>query len=324
MIGIDIWSRGAACAALLVLAGCATTAAPPQQSAAARQIEAADLMRHASILAADSMEGRLIGTPGSDRARAYLRRAFAEAGLQPIGAAGFEHVAQQVARDSTVRQGINLVGVIRGTVSPDQYIVLTAHYDHVGVRNGETYNGADDNASGTGAILELARWFSANRPRHSILVVAFDGEEGGMVGSRSFVAAPPVPSAQLVVNINLDMVGRNVRNELYASGTHHYPVLRTLLDSVATRAPVTLRFGHDDPAGPSRDDWTSQSDHASFHRAGIPFVYFGVEDHPDYHRPTDTADRLMPAFYAGAVNTVRDALQVIDRNLAAVAAARRP
>jgi Zn-dependent M28 family amino/carboxypeptidase len=314
-------------AAVLLAAGCASStpqaAVNSTAASAADAIGAEGLMAHVSVLAADSMEGRLIGSPGSARARAYLVRAFADAGLQPIGAS-FEVPVQMVSpRDSTLRRGTNLVGVIRGRTTPDRYIAVTAHYDHVGVRQGQIYNGADDDASGTAALIEIARWFRDHPPAHSLVFVAFDGEEGGMVGSREFVRQPPVPIERILLDVNLDMVGRNAKNELYAAGTSHHPVLRPFLDSVAQGAPVTLRFGHDDPNGPRQDDWTTQSDHASFHRAGIPFVYFGVEDHPDYHRPTDDTERLMPAFFAGAVTTVRDAIRVLDRNLPAIAAATR-
>ncbi|MEX2177159.1 MAG: M28 family peptidase [Gemmatimonadaceae bacterium] len=313
-------------AALLATTGGCAPAAVPATGGTTAVIAADALMAHVSVLAADSMEGRLIGTPGNARARAYLVREFAGAGLQALGTGGrFElPVHVRSGRDSAVRTAINVVGMIRGRVNPDRYMVVTAHYDHLGIRNGEIYNGADDNASGTAALIEMARWFAANPPAHSLIFAAFDGEEGGLLGSRGFVASPPppVPAAAMVLNVNLDMVGRNTNGELYAAGTSHYAFLRPYLDSVSARAPVTLRLGHDDPGGPRADDWTTQSDHASFHRAGIPFVYFGVEDHPDYHRPTDDTERLMPDFHAGAITTILDAIRVFDRNLTIIATHR--
>ena len=311
--------RTAGCLLLVAAVACAPASTPAATSTTAA-ISADALMAHVSVLAADSMEGRRSGTPGNARARAYLTRAFRDAGLQPLGASFEMPVQVMNPRDSTMRTANNLVGVIRGRVNPDRYIVVTAHYDHLGIRDGNIYNGADDDASGTAALIEMARWFATNPPANSILFVAFDAEEGGLVGSRGFVASPPVMKDAMVLNVNLDMVGRNTRNELFASGTSHYGFLRPYLDSVAARAPITLRFGHDDPAGPRSDDWTLQSDHGSFHRAGIPFIYFGVEDHPDYHRPTDDTERLMPAFYAGAVSTILDAVRIFDRNLGAIAA----
>ena len=302
----------------VAVVGCATVNSAADNTPASIGPDA--LMRHVSVLAHDSMQGRLAGTPENAEARAYVAAQFLAAGLRPVET-GFEHPTT-VARDTIIRRATNVVGLVRGRVNPDRYIVVTAHFDHVGVRNGEIYNGADDNASGTGALIEMARWFAANPPANSMLFVGLDFEEGGLIGARGFVAEPPVPLQSIALNVNMDMVGRNAKNEIYAAGTSHYPFLKPYLDSVATRAPITLRLGHDDPKGPPAEDWTSQSDHAAFHRAGIPFIYFGVEDHPDYHKPTDDVERLMPAFYAGAVTTILDALRTFDANLDRIAAAR--
>jgi Zn-dependent M28 family amino/carboxypeptidase len=302
-------------------AGCAGANSTATTAATSAALSADALMRHVSMLAADSMRGRLVGTPENAKARAYVANQLSAAGLQPLGGS-FEQ-AVEVTRDTVVRRAINVVGMVRGRTTPDRYIVVTAHFDHVGVRNGEIYNGADDNASGTGALIEIARWFAANPPAHSILFVGLDAEEGGLIGARGFVAKSPVPLPAIALNVNMDMVGRNARNELYAAGTTPYPFLKTYLDSVAARSAITLRLGHDDPNGPASDNWTNQSDHAAFHRAEIPFIYFGVEDHPDYHKPTDDTERLMPAFYAAAASTVLDAVRTFDRNLAAITAARR-
>ncbi len=181
--------------------------------------------------------------------------------------------------------------------------------------NGDSiYNGADDNASGTAALLALAAYFMKHPPRHSLLFAAMDGEEEGDLGSTAFVASPPVPLDRMLIDVNLDMVGRNIHGELYASGPDRFPALRPLVDTTAACAPLTLRIGHDQPDGPVNDDWTDQSDQGAFNAHGIPFVYFGEEDHPDYHRPSDTVDRLMPAFFVGAARTVADFLARYDRS----------
>jgi Zn-dependent M28 family amino/carboxypeptidase len=150
----------------------------------------------------------------------------------------------------------------------------------------------------------------------------WDAEEVGHLGSRAFVADPPIPLTSIAVNVNLDMVSRNDRDELYAAGAHHYPAMRPVLDSLAPHSAVLLRFGHD--SGGGRDDWTGQSDHASFHAAKIPFVYFGVEDHPDYHRPTDDFERILPGFYVRAVRTIGGFLERLDRTLESLPARREP
>jgi hypothetical protein len=287
-------------------------AAPASAAPAPVAVDSARMLRDLGILAHDSMEGRATGTPGSARARAFLERAYAERGLQPPGGASYLQSFTFTRRDATL-QGVNVIGVVRGTELPDRYIVVTAHYDHLGIRNGEIYNGADDNASGTAALLAMADWFVQNPPRHSIIFAALDAEEMSLQGARAFVANPPVPREAIVLNVNMDMVGRNDRNELHVAGTYHYPQLLPIVEVVARGAEVRLVPGHDRPGGAAGDDWTHLSDHAAFHAAGIPFLYFGVQDHPDYHRPTDTVDGIQPGFYNRAVRTILTTLRLLDQ-----------
>ncbi len=193
-------------------------------------------------------------------------------------------------------------------------IVLSAHYDHVGIRNGRMFPGADDNASGVATLLEIARICVDQPFRHGLVIAALDAEEMGLQGARAFIADPPVAKDRIALNVNLDMIARGDKGEIYVSGLHHHPTLKPLLDPVAARAPIKVPFGHDLP-GTGDDDWTMQSDHGVFHEAGIPFLYFGVEDHADYHQPTDTADRINPDFFAKAAAVVLDALRAVDAGL---------
>jgi hypothetical protein len=118
----------------------------------------------------------------------------------------------------------------------------------------------------------------------------------------------------------MDMVSRSATREIYIAGTGYHPPLRQALEEVAKRSEVTVRFGHDGADGKKgRDDWTTQSDHAAFHAAGIPFLYFGVEDHPDYHKPTDTIDKVSAAFFLQVAATVYDAVNTLDRSLPSLA-----
>jgi hypothetical protein len=122
-----------------------------------------------------------------------------------------------------------------------------------------------------------------------------------------------VAKEAIMLNVNMDMIGRNDKGELYVAGTYHYPQLRPAVQRVIPVAEVTLIAGHDTPANP-RDDWTSQSDQGAFHAQRIPFLYFGVEDHPDYHRPTDDFERIQPGFFTRAVRTVLAVVREIDRS----------
>jgi Zn-dependent M28 family amino/carboxypeptidase len=301
----------------VVLLGLVSATAAGAQTAS---VDSAALVRDLETLASDAMEGRLVGTPGSARAREFIVRRFKEAGIQPLGSS-YEQPFKFTGRgDQSEHVGVNVVGVIRGRRTPDRYLVVTAHYDHLGVRNGQVFNGADDNASGVAALLAAATRLNADKPNHSILFAALDAEEAGLRGARAFVAAPPVPLNAIALNVNLDMVARDAGNVLFASGTSHYPYLKPYLEKVA-RPPVVLQFGHD-VAGSKQDDWTRDSDHFPFHDVKIPFVYFGVEDEAQHHKPTDDAETVTKEFFVGAANTILAAIRALDANLDAIAKPR--
>jgi len=293
----------------LLLAACSPSVTALAQVQPAR-VDSARLMRLVSQLAADSMTGRAVGTAGAAMARRLIIGELEELGVVPIGGS-YGHPFDLRRGGETV-QGVNVLGVIRGSEWPDRFIVASAHYDHLGVRNGVVYNGADDNASGTSGLLELAAWFRQYQPRHSIVIAAFDGEEAGLRGAQAFRAERLVPRGSIVADINMDMIGRNDRNELYAVGTYQNPQLRRYVRAAARGAPITVRFGHDGSTGD--EDWTRQSDQGPFHQAGIPFLYFGVEDHPDYHRPTDDVERLQPRFFVAATALVIEVTQLLDQD----------
>jgi Zn-dependent M28 family amino/carboxypeptidase len=301
------------CATLGVLSSAAA-----QAPAAGIRVDAAQIFSDVEKLAADDMEGRLASSPGSEKARAYVLGRLKQAGVAPIGES-FERPFTFTTRTGGERKGTNLVGVIRGTRDPDRYIVLTAHYDHIGVRNGEVFNGADDNASGVAALLAAAAYFTRTTPEHSLLIAVLDAEESGSRGARALMSDPPVPARAMIVNINMDMVGRDPGNKLFAVGTYHYPFLKPYLESVA-QPPVVLLFGHDKPG--EKEDWTKDSDHIAFHEAGIPFVYFGVEDFDQHHKATDDSATIGREFLAGAAATVIAAAHQFDSHLELIAAQR--
>ena len=282
--------------------------------AQSKVINAEQLLLDLETLAADDMQGRWVGTAGSIKAREYVLQRFRESGVKPFGDS-FLQPFEFTSRRKENLQGANVVGYIKGKKNPERYIVVTAHYDHVGVQKGEIYNGADDNASGTAALFALANYFKKNRPANSIIFAAVDAEEAGLHGSKKFVAEPPVKKESIVMNINLDMIGNNDKNELYAVGTYHYPFLKPYLEQIGKAAPVKLSFGYEGPSVPRSDDWTFQSDHFAFHQAKIPFVYFGVENHKDYHQPTDDFVNINQTFYVHAVETILEAIKAFDKNL---------
>lgn len=311
------------CAARAPLAGRATepsggSTTPDTAAVAAALValaaDSALILEDLRYLASDELEGRGVETEGSRLARARLAHRFAEAGVDPV-APGYEHPFTFTRRnDAEERAGVNVLAVRPGAERAGKVIVVSGHYDHVGVRNGQIFNGADDNASGSVGITALARALRGIPLRHTVIFAAFDAEESGLAGARAFVADPPVPLASIALNLNLDMVARTA-GVLWAAGAHHTPALRPALEEVAARSPVELRLGHDRPNAPEGDDWTRQSDHFAFHGAGIPFVYLGVEDHPDYHRPTDDFERVDAGEYMNALRAALLVLLALDRAL---------
>ncbi len=275
------------------------------------------LFEDVRILAADDMAGRLAGTPGSAKARAYLLARMKAIGIEPYGDGYEQHFTAQ-HKDAALN-GINLVGRIRGTGASDRVLVIGAHYDHFGMRDGKVLNGADDNASGVASLLSIAADFARERPTHDVIFALWDAEEQGMYGAHAFVEKPPVPLARIALNLNLDMMSRSDKGELWIAGAHHAPFLRARFERLAATAPVTLKIGHDGPPWKGSDDWTAGSDHFAFHRKGIPFAYLGVEDYPDYHQPGDDFDTIPKAFFARSAATAVMAARLFDRELGAIA-----
>jgi len=299
------------------------------RTAVARHVDRAQLMQDLRALADPALEGRLTGAPGGLKARAWVEAQFAALGVRPAGVTGYRQPFAFTHKSikgfflpgrpfqTTYRDAANVIGRIDGTTADARTLVVSAHYDHVGTHDGTIYPGADDNASGVAVLLAVARQLRAVAPRHPVLLVAFDAEELGLRGAEALVGSPLLAVSRVALNINLDMVSRNDANEIFAAGTSYTPALAPIITQVQQRSAVKILLGHDRPiarAG-SVDDWTNQSDHGVFHRAGVPFLYFGVEDHDDYHRPGDTADKVNPQFFGDVADMIVEAVITLDRAL---------
>lgn len=288
-----------------------------QTRPAAARIDSERLMAAVTALADPKFEGRAAGSPGGIAARAWVAERFKALGLHPVAGA-YVHPFTYTRMTASGRQdgeGANVLGMCVGTNPKLPFFVVSAHYDHLGVRDGQIYPGADDDASGVAVTMEIAAFCRKTPFRHSIVFAAFDAEERGLQGAKAFLVKPPVPQDRIALNVNLDMVSRSDKREIFIAGTYHYPKLKAPLEEIARRAPITVLFGHDKPVAIAGgvDDWTNQSDHGPFHAAKIPFVYFGVEDHPDYHKPTDTADKINRGFFVDVAETILDAVLALDR-----------
>jgi Zn-dependent M28 family amino/carboxypeptidase len=268
------------------------------------------LLKDVETLSLDSYEGRKTGTKGAEMARTYLIGRLKEIGLKPYpGQSSYEQSFEIKGRSGAASvQGKNLIAYIPGKT--ENVIVISAHYDHIGIIKNEVYNGADDNASGTAGLLQFAKYFSKNKPNNTLIFALFDGEEMGLQGAKAFVANPPVALDKIKLNINMDMISHNDKQELYVAGTFKYPELKSYI--VTTNPNLKLLMGHDDPKL-GHDDWTNQSDQGAFNAKNIPFLYFGVEDHKDYHKATDEYQNINKTFFIDAANAIQEVIVNIDK-----------
>jgi len=256
-----------------------------------------DLRSHIEYLASDRLQGRAAGTKGNDAAAIYISKQFKSYGLDRLAANGrnwFQDFEAESNRYKTVPTR-NVLGIVRGTdeTLADECVIVGAHFDHVGLgdfgsrerqRSGledRIHNGADDNASGSAAMLELAQAFGEHPARRSIVFIAFSAEELGLLGSYHYCKEPQVPLEATVAMFNIDMIGRSVDDYLFVGGVETSPAWGRLLEEHVVGAGLDLERG----AG-----GRAPSDNTPFFEKGIPVLFFHTNVHVDYHRVSDHAE----------------------------------
>jgi hypothetical protein len=261
----------------------------------AQRPEAPRLLDDIRFLSDDRLQGRMTGSPGADSAAAYLARRFSQVGLQPAAGGWFQSFT--VSREAPAARltqigpvvGKNVVGILPGRdpVLRNQTIVLGAHYDHLGLggfgsldldSTGLVHNGADDNASGAAALIQVAARLAASPPARTVVFIAFSGEELGLLGSAYYVKKPIYPLASTLAMVNLDMVGRLRNGRLIVYGARSAKEFPALLDSLNWYAGFDLK---------ALGDGYGPSDHSSFYAAKRPVLHLFTDLHEDYHRTTD-------------------------------------
>ncbi len=315
--------------AIVLLAGCTSTtnqfcANPRLNNHFDQQL----VLRDLAFLSSKELQGRKAGSQGAKQARYYIADRLAQQGAMPIH-------ASQGETDSNSnpyflpfkppgfgynRIGYNVVAWVPGTQYPEQSIVITAHYDHIGRIRGRVHPGADDNASGVAGLIALAGWIAQRPLRHSVVFLATDYEETGLYGAKAFVASPPVLLENVSLNLNLDMVGTpGRRNRLYLSGTRRNPQLEPLLGSVISQSGQCLELGNNgrrrSAYSKSTIDWDRASDHWAFARAGIPYLFLSVGEHQYYNTPNDTFENINPTFLVASIETALAILLVFDADM---------
>ena len=198
----------------------------------------------------------------------------------------------------------NVAAIIKGDVYPDEYIILTAHLDHVGIEDGEIYNGADDDGSGSMALLEIAQAFKlaeldGNRPKRSIVILHVSAEEKGLLGSRYYVENPLYPIDETITNLNVDMIGRtdptresDNDNYIYLIGTDRLSTMLHETSEKVNRNTVNLELDYRFNAWDDPNRFYERSDHWHFAKNNIPVIFYFSGTHEDYHMPSDTPDKI--------------------------------
>lgn len=278
------------------------------------EVTQSSIQNHIRYLASDSMRGRATGTPEMQLAIQYIIAQYDSAGLKPADSCytrAFE-IIPRFSRNQTGQnnklKAYNIIGVLEGTdpILKNEYIVLGAHYDHLGLSRRDTSlvcNGADDNASGVAVMLEAAKKLSSKRDslKRSILFIAFDAEEQGLLGSFNFVANPVVPLKQIKLDVNLDMMGRIKAGDSVAvsggdSFRDGYKILKMFQDTTTVCVYPT-------------DKYLFASDHGPFFQQKIPVICPLPKLHADYHSPTDDEALIN---YDGALNMCNYTVDIIS------------
>lgn len=273
-----------------------------------KTISADDLKKHLYTIAADSMEGRETGSAGQKKAGKYLISQYQQNQVSfPKGASDYYQAVPasflNKKRNNNLADSENIWAFIEGSEKPEEVIVISAHYDHVGIENGEVYNGADDDGSGTSALLEIAQAFqmakkAGHGPKRSILFLHVTGEEHGLLGSRYYSENPLFPLANTVADVNIDMIGRrdalhaDTNNYVYIIGANR---LSSELDHISATmnqkyVGLDLDYRFNDPKDPNR--FYERSDHYNFAKFGIPSVFFFNGVHADYHKKSDEPNKI--------------------------------
>lgn len=264
-----------------------------------------DLKTHLYIIASDEFEGRNTGEPGQKLAAEYIKDFYITRNISsPLGGNNYFQTISSEHLSRNLKPSENVVAFIKGSLYPDEILVVSAHYDHLGMdKDGEIYNGADDDGSGTVAVMVIAEAFQkaveeGNGPKRSILFLHVTGEEKGLLGSKYYVNYPIFPLANTISNLNIDMIGRSDEanekdpNYIYLIGSDKLSTeLHNLSEEMNNKfTKLKLDYTYNLDSDPNR--FYYRSDHYNFAKNNIPVIFYFNGTHENYHRISDTPDKI--------------------------------
>lgn len=271
-------------------------------------ITAEEIKKHLYVIASDEMEGRMTGEPGQKKAAAYISSFFLENNIKsPLKNNGYYQTvpASFFKEGSGIKDSENVIAFIEGSEHPEEVIIITAHYDHVGIgKDGNIYNGADDDGSGTIATMMVAKALQkakddGNGPKRSVAFLLVTGEEIGLYGSKYYADVDPIfPLEKTVANLNIDMIGRitpekeATPNYIYLIGSDRLSQELHQVSEDVNKMYVGLEldYKYNAPNDPNR--FYYRSDHYNFAKNNIPVIFYFNGVHADYHKHTDTPDKI--------------------------------
>jgi len=311
-----------------VLLGCSVNSQPVNTTqvnvAFSYVLDQQQLYKHIEILSSNDFDGRKLGSSGNKKAQDYIVQTLQELNVSPLGNSFYHDFT--ISGLFTDKQGSNIVAVIDGTNKLENkgYIVLSAHFDHIGKTGHKVFNGADDNASGTAALLSLAQRLITKSPNHDIILLFTDGEESNLKGANAFVNEHTDLLDDIKLNINLDMLaGSKNSQKLHFISRGVNKLLSEsdleILTNIRDNSTIKVKKGFKKMSGTkvstSQRRWVNASDHAIFHKARIPFLYFGVGTHKNYHKTSDTYENINRSLFLGAAESIYQQLVFIDKSI---------
>ncbi len=270
----------------------------------ANTITAKELKTHLYKFASKDFEGREVGEPGQKKAVNFLKDYYIKQDIKPAvnDSSYFQHIPKNYF-PKDINASENVLAYIEGSERPNELIVISGHLDHIGVKKDEIYYGADDNGSGTVAIMEIAQAFKAaqqkgQHPKRSLLFLHFTAEEIGLQGSQFYVENPVFKLENTIANLNIDMIGRvdksheNNPNYLYIIGADRISKELHYISENVNNKFYNLDFDYTYNEEGDTNRYYYRSDHYNFAKKNIPVIFYFNGVHDDYHAPTDTADKI--------------------------------